>query len=88
MKQALKKLIGDRMCVWTLDNDGDLTLSVCNLLHITFYKWNDSSVVRFGRRDYRPAPKSLWRVMVNHTNTADPDECRVSYENFERKDAN
>jgi hypothetical protein len=46
-----------KMLKWNLDNEGDITLSVCNILHMTKYK--ESTIFRFGRKNYRPAPKHI-----------------------------
>lgn len=50
----------DRIARWRVDDDGDLTLSFCGVLHFTFYKW-PNPVVRYGRKGWRGASKADWR---------------------------
>ena len=40
---------------WNLDDDGDITFTVANIVHFTKYK--EHTVVRFGRKNYEAAPK-------------------------------
>lgn len=50
----------NRVFKWNLDVDGDITLSVCNVLHITKYK--EGSVVCWGRLPgQQPAPRWMKR---------------------------
>lgn len=49
------------MLRWVLDNDGDLTLSFFGRIHFTYYKWSDSTVIRWGKKNWQPAPKETWR---------------------------
>lgn len=42
---------------WNVDEGGDLTLSIARYIHLTKYKEN--TIIRFGRKDYKPARKHV-----------------------------
>lgn len=58
---------------WNLDEDGDLTLSCFRLIHITYYKWTDAAILSFGRKNYRPAPKSVWQAIRKNNSVHNPE---------------
>ena len=41
--------------MWNQDDDGDVTLSIANLIHFTKYK--EHTIVRYGWKQYKPAEK-------------------------------
>jgi hypothetical protein len=48
------------MLRWTLDEDNDLTLSAFGIFHVTYYKYDDAPLIRWGHKNFRPAPRSVW----------------------------
>lgn len=42
---------------WNQDEDGDITLSVCNIVHFTKYK--EMTLIRWGKKSYEQAPKRI-----------------------------
>jgi hypothetical protein len=56
MKQKIENLFK-----WNVDDDGDLTLTFVGIIHVTYYKWHDTAILRFGRKNYQPAEKAIWR---------------------------
>lgn len=42
---------------WNLDEERDLTFSVCKVIH--FIKYKEGTIVKFGKKEYLPAPKYL-----------------------------
>lgn len=58
----------ENMFRWTLDDDGDLTLSFIRIVHITYYKWTDSAILRFGHKEWNSAPKGVWRAIRTYQN--------------------
>lgn len=53
----------ERAFRWCLDDEGDITLSVCAILHFTLYKWPDP-VVRWGRHpEWQTVTKVMYRTI-------------------------
>ena len=40
---------------WKVDNEGDITLTICQVLNMTKYK--EHTVIRWGNKNYADAPK-------------------------------
>lgn len=42
---------------WNVDDDGDIVFSIMNIVH--FIKYKQSTIINFGKRKYKEAPKYI-----------------------------